>query len=336
MSSDIIENIDNSFKIKIDCLKTISILLTELDLFKQVRELENEYNLEVFPLLSIENDEFFYDRLSQRNMYGKLEYVFDKIKQNIENNKQKISKNERLTMLINRQINIHNEYLLSERIIKYNIYLCESCKSIMIETENQLVCTMCGHVKNLVGLSSQMIKMPNKSNQNGTNKYYKECMNYIIGKPTDKVPSHIFITLKDRFMREGMKEISCDIIRKYLKKLKGGFSYYKYSPYIRNSIVNETILEPNTEEDNLLSYYFEKILEWHLKLRSKDMRNKIYGFFIYKLIDLLIIDTKKRRLWMEGIHLPKEKTRIRNDLLWMNICKSMSDPKISYKSTMVK
>lgn len=128
-----------------------------------------------------------------------------------------------------------------------------------------------------------------------------------------------------------LKWMSCDQIRKFIKPLK--FSKYNdHIPLIRKRVFSYSPPQLTADEIHIITALFaQSIKTYDIVKPASATNNMYYPYVIYKIIDIIIKDSPRKRYILECIHLQKSKTLVKHDGIWHTIC--AKHPELQYRPT---
>jgi len=290
------------------------------------------------------------------------EHKDDKIKlklfnkfHNFVNNENYISKIDRLIIEIKNYINnIELDYEI-KKILDHIIYLfnnftiktlfsevkynnCE-CNNIMVIDSNisSMVCNKCGLLLEISGdifEDEQIYFQEGKRIKHGSYDPSKHCKFWIeriqACENTD-IPADIITKIKNSIKRDKIKtknHITCHMIRKYLREINNS-KYNEHIPLIHKLITGIVPPQLTETELQLIHIYFDKVINIYEQIKPKNKTNCPYHpYFIYKIIEQILkkdVDRIKKIQILSYIHLQSRETLIYNDIMWKNICESLTE-----------
>ncbi len=237
-----------------------------------------------------------------------------------------------LILYINKLIKSIDNINLERKLIKLDFNKCEKCNAVMSVQKNtsELYCNKCGQIKILTGIvfeDSHFYSQEGNRYKHGSYNPIRHCKSWlenIQAKETIEIKPEIINNIKNKIKRDkiiNIENVSYNEYRTYLKDLKYT-KYNNYIPLIRKQISGVTPFQLSNDEELLIIKYFELCIKTFNDIKTKEKKNIIqYGFLIYKLIELLIMDIKKKQSLLSSIHLQEPSTLFENDKYWKQICK---------------
>ena len=143
-----------------------------------------------------------------------------------------------------------------------------------------------------------------------------------------EIPKTVINAIKSSIKNENMfiENITCDTIRKYLKRLKKT-EYNNHVSLIKKNITNIEPSQLTDHETRIVCLYFGIVVQLFTTLRNNNDKNDpncpYHPFFIYKIIEQILKDPYQKKRCndiLSCIHLQSRNTLIENDRLWFNIC----------------
>lgn len=265
--------------------------------------------------------------LYSNNIYEKFLEYFKFIKYYAEKIQSKKVLND-----VNKLIKSIDNIYFERKINKINFNICKICNIVMLIQKNnsELYCEKCGNIKLLTGIvlddSHYYMQEMGGRFKHGTYNPIRHCKQWldnIQAKEIIEIKQSIIDKIADRIKRDkviNIENITYAEYRKYLKDLKIT-KYNNYIPLIRKHIAKVIPIQLTNNEELLIIAHFEICIKNYNDIKSKDKKNTIYyGFIIYKLIELLIDDVKKKQSLLKSIHLQEPSTLFENDKYWKKIC----------------
>ena len=312
---------------------------------KLYMDVKENYDLDVINILSeyydfsADSNNVYEQCIDTFNYDGKLVNCIlslERLVSFIENKETKIK--------IIKLINNANKYQISSRVVKNNFDICTECGSKMATFSefSELRCEtkLCGFSKKLYGTIFEDIQIYNQEGQRSKHGIYdpaRHCkfwVNRIQAKEKKEIPKQIIKKLKLSMIRDCLidkRKIKCMHIRMYLKELNYT-EYNDHIPLIRKIITGKTPPQLKEKEIRKLYNYFNKAVDAFDNVKLPTQSNTpYYPYFIYKIIDQILNNGRRKFLILECIHLQSRETLISNDNTWKKICKNVDE--LNYKPT---
>ena len=155
-------------------------------------------------------------------------------------------------------------------------------------------------------------------------KHFATWINNILG--INKPKEDILPTLHNYIIKNNISTVSIKSLRLILKTLKKA-KYYKYTSYFYKEL---TGVDPPFIPHDIISrakWYFNKFYKAREKLVVEGKlpkNNPQYPYLVYKIFDLILVDTEKRRI-LQFTHLPSKSTLLKRNqerALFLTSCSS--------------
>ena len=200
-----------------------------------------------------------------------------------------------------------------------------------------MVCEKCVLLKEMIGTvfeDEQFYYQEGKKIKHGTYDPSKHCkfwIERIQARESKDIPVEIINTIKLYIKRDKIKSkihITCNLLRKYLRSSNNS-KYNEHIPLIHKRITG--IIPPQLLESEIqiLSLYFDKVINIYDQIKPKDKRNCPYHpYFIYKIIEQILkkdTDRIRKIQILSYIHLQSRETLISNDIIWKKICEQIQE-----------
>src|SRR6266516_4671250 len=206
-----------------------------------------------------------------------------------------------------------------------NVKLSKKCGNCQGEIDDTTLCLRCGFEfddYNICIEKSFVTKYSypyQKINIHNPNKYYETWILQLQGKETVKISSENFIKILNlaKIWFSSNTELSCDIIRKWLKSLSLS-KYNSHITWLRKEIestcgINSYSFELTNNEINEILEHLKEIIELYPKIkqepevlklfkRRKIQNNLYYPFFIVRILSLIIPDRNRLGILLSNIH----------------------------------
>jgi hypothetical protein len=115
----------------------------------------------------------------------------------------------------------------------------------------------------------------------------------------------------------------CSHIRVYLKDIKAT-EFNDHIPLIRKIITGTAPPQLTDTETRKLYNLFDKSINDYNNIKPDDRFNTIYyPYLIYKILDIIIAPSQRKKNILECIHLQSRETLISNDNMWEIMCKHL-------------
>ena len=220
---------------------------------------------------------------------------------------------------------------------------CDCGAKFQIEAKNsEYLCTSCGNTEKLYGVVfeyEQFFYQEGQRTKHGNYDSTKHCklwLDRIQAKETKEIPKSVIDTIIKCIVRDNiwLESLDCPTIRGYLKETKLTM-YNNNVPLIRRLITNISPDELTDHEMKLIYMYFSRITTIYNKIKEDKNPNCPYHpFFIYKIIEQIIPNKKRRDSILSCIHLQSRGTLIKHDNIWKVICEHIKE--FEYKPTTTK
>lgn len=215
---------------------------------------------------------------------------------------------------------------------------CPGCECVMkaFPDTSELTCK-CGYVVLLFGTvfdDSQFYTQEGQRTKHGSYNFSRHCKAWEIkiqAREKTKIPDKCIAAVKKCIKRDQLipDQILCSQIREYLKETK----YTKHNdhvPLIRQIITGVTPPQLTSEESRKLRHLFIKATNLYNKIK-KDPNNRYYPYTIYKILSIIILNSTRKKLILECIHLQSDNTIMSHDEIWEKICDEV--PELIFKDT---
>lgn len=227
--------------------------------------------------------------------------------------------------------------------------------------ECTLYCITCGSSKILNGTVSEELiadiqETIKQKYYTGIVKCCQRCLDFIQAKIAINIPENILESVKTMIQSDGIKNvehINCELIRKYLKRLKVN-DCNNYVPLIHKLICKSNPVYLTDKEEQTCISYFKLIIVFFDKTKETKSNRLYHFYFVYKILEIIIdgtltITTNKnqqvQKKWkinnsprktaiLNRIHLQSKNTLISNDLFWKKVCVYI--PEFEYRPTIRK
>jgi hypothetical protein len=260
------------------------------------------------------------------NISGKLSRVYDFCK--------KIEKNYMVDEPIIKELfNKYDQAIIDESYDDKIDDACKKCESRYYIDEKlcEFICYNCGHTEKMNGEvfnDEQFIYQEGQRTRHGKYDPTKHCkfwVDRIQARENIDIPEDIILSIKKCIWRDKIyvDSITCEIIRGYLKQLRLT-QYNNYVPLIKKKITCKEPAQFNERELKSLFMYFSLVIQIFNKIKPPDKSNCPYHpFFIYKIVEQIVPNSKRKDEILSCIHLQSRETLIENDNIWFQICKDI-------------
>lgn len=282
-----------------------------------LEQAENEYTLNVLPFAaSASNYDEFTKKITSSGICNDV------------NNVQRFCM--RVSRLANcdvatRLSSINSHYSIAQ-VQSTNMFKCSQCKGPYEMHDTEMVCSLCGYAEKMYTEIYEEESVFVRDVPKSHTKYdpIKHCKFWIerIQALVNDVRADDLESIRDTLANNRIykNNVSCEIIRFYLKELKLT-KYNNNIPQIRKLIYGITPPPLTESELNLLYVNFVLVKTIFNEIKPVEKSNCSYHpYFIYKIIEQILPNNERRRLILECIHLQSQETLIENDLLWFRIC----------------
>jgi hypothetical protein len=235
-------------------------------------------------------------------------------------------------------INSENNYKIPDYKNTDMTTTCK-CDNVIVTTPNEMdcVCPKCGITIILYGSCiDESVLSGNYYNKakyprHHPNKHCKLWIGRIQAWNGPEINQAVFDKISECIKRDNVntKKIKCNQMRMYLKECKLT-KYNNFVPYIRKIITGTSPPQLGTAELNELYFLFNKISST-LKKTCPERNISYYPFFIYKILDFILLDGVRKSRILECIHLQSVHTINIADGIYKSICEEIND--ITYKPT---
>jgi len=288
----------------------------------------------------------FNNFISTHDIYGQLDnyhsYISEFISLYIYNDYESII-DKQIISNIKQLLNKYQKTIIDYDIdkINYDICICGS-KMIVRSNTSELICIDCGNIVTLLGTifeDSQFYNQEGNRYKHGSyipSRHCKYWIDRIQAKENTTIDTKNIELIEKCILRDGIKNkknITVEQFRKYLKETKLSI-YNDHIPLIRKYITGITPPQLTHSELNLLFNYFDKSVKTYNTIKPKSKLNCIYyPYILFKILENVITDPKRRKNILCCIHLQGNKTLIDNDKNWKLICNQFKNDFIPYKPT---
>lgn len=216
---------------------------------------------------------------------------------------------------------------------------CDNCNErYIIIDQNELSCPVCGKCKEL---SINVIEEDDTDNQQkyGTYDPLKHCKEWIDRIQGKEIPEMAPINLAVDFLKKKFKQdklhsdqITCKIIRKYLRKYKRPSMLNEHVPLIRKLITGIVPPQLNDAELQMIYILFIKVVKVYYIVKKPSASNVLYHpYFIFAIIKSILPPGRRQNELLMCIHLQSRNTLVKNDKILKDICEYI--PELTYTPT---
>lgn len=217
-------------------------------------------------------------------------------------------------------------------------YECSCGAKIQITKNITIVsCIVCGQVYFSKDLNCEdSAEKSVKSSIQKALKHYYLCLNRIQANEAKDIPASVLEKLKKSLINNGYKKhesITYEIIRQHLRSIKEP-EYYNNAPLLRAQITH-VYPPPLTEyeKDRALTLFIAFVRAFYIVKTPEKSNIPYYYYFIYKILDHILPNTKRKKDIMACIHLQSAETIISNDILLMSMCNHIDKKLYVYRPT---
>ena len=275
---------------------------------------------------------------NQKNLYIKFIKAFKSI--NISNELLKIFN---FCRRIEKKYKIKNQTILDNiKTYEYSVIEetyedvkndhCKTCNILYyIDEENsEFICKSCGMSEKMYGEvfeDEQFFYQEGSRTKHGKYDPTKHCkfwIDRIQAKEPNNIPEIIINKLKNCIRRDRIyaDNITCEIIRGYLKELKIS-AFNDHVPLICRLITGIYPPSFTDQELTLIYMHFSNVIQIFNRIKPTKKSNCPYHpFFIYKIVEQILnkpYDQKRKKQILSCIHLQASETLIENDKTWFAI-----------------
>ena len=205
---------------------------------------------------------------------------------------------------------------------------------------SELVCENCGYVTVLYGSVVENAQYYSPESHGGKHGRYdpsRHCKFWVLriqAKENTAISKKCLDQVLYCIKRDNItdsRKLLCSQIRLYLKETRFT-DYNDHIPLIRKILTG--VSPPQLTREELIKLYnlFDKAVTTFELTKPEGKSNTMYyPYIIYKILDLIIRNSNRKRRILECIHLQSRDTLIANDIQWELICAEV--PCLEYKST---
>ena len=219
---------------------------------------------------------------------------------------------------------------------------CKACGERMqvFPSSSELRCSVCGHVKSLLGTvfeDHQFYNQEGQKTKHGEyvpNRHFKFWMDRIQAKEHHVFPVEKLAVIEAHISRfyPPPYRLTCATMRSILKETRLT-TYNDHIPLLLKTFTGQAPPQLTHNELRVFSLKFNKIIELYEKL-FPDGNRPYYPYFIYKIAEDEFKDKPIKRKILDYIHLQAEDTVKKNDLIYKNICAiAPKDAGLTYRET---
>lgn len=232
--------------------------------------------------------------------------------------------------LIISTFNMLNLYHIHDTFNTSRSDICESCDiPFMIEDKTaEFACKNCGFIKKMNGVvfeDEQFFYQEGHRTKHGKYepiKHAKIWLDRIQAKESIDIPISIINEIKVCIRNKNISIdiINCELIRQYLKDTSNS-SYYNNAALIMKIITGKEPIQLTDNEIQLVYMYFSRAIQIFQKNNEYNDSNCPYHpYFIYKIIEQIVVNPERRKSILSCIHLQSRETLIKHDNEWTKIC----------------
>ena len=196
-------------------------------------------------------------------------------------------------------------------------------------------CTKCGNSEKIYGVvfeDEQFFYQEGHRTKHGKYDPTKHCkfwLDRIQAKENTDIPDKIIMAIKKCMRRDVVwLDLSCKLVRKYLKELKHT-NYNDHAPLIKKIITGKDTASLTDHECKRVYIIFSRVVQIYNRIKPDNKPNCPYHpYFIYKIIEQLLKEPEHKRRRdeiLQSIHLQSRDTLIDNDNIWKPICENLED-----------
>ena len=222
------------------------------------------------------------------------------------------------------QVKIHTKV---ERI-PYKMSVC-GYEMVVYPNVSELRCPMCGESKQLKGMVFEDTQFYNQEGQRSKHGCYdptRHCKFWVLrvqAKEKTEIPKSCIEAVTRCIIRDqntDKRKLRCLHIRLYLKETK--FTEFNdHVPLIRKIITGISPPQLTNKELRILFNFFDKSVNAFERIKPADKSNTpYYPYIIYKILDNILKNGRRKNMILECIHLQSRDTLITNDNMWSRIC----------------
>jgi hypothetical protein len=275
------------------------------------------------------------------NYNGKLDeclYFFTRLSEYLSSSG---GHNKKMVSVLNESIRSSRSsgITLSVEKVKYDTCDCGT-KMKIFPISSELRCPSCGKVDILYGTvfeDAQFFNQEGQRSKHGNYEPSRHCrfwVSRIQAKGSIEIPETCTEHILECVRRDGIRDkrrLTCAQIRNYLKETKFT-DYNDHVPSIRKIIAG--VVPPQLTHEELRKLYnlFDKAVHVYDIVKPVNKSNRMYyPYIIYKILEQLLKDGRRKKQILECIHLQSRDTLIANDNTWELVCKDING--LAYKPT---
>ncbi len=222
--------------------------------------------------------------------------------------------------------NIKLDFKPAEEILDY----CE-CGNVMLvmPESSELVCDNCGYLYELKGTvfndyqfySQESIRYKHAGYE--PSKHVKSWLERIQARETNTITNEQLMKIEACIKRDGItnkKRLSIEQLRCYLKD-SGLTELNEHVALIKRLITGIAPPQLTYAETQDITNSFAKAVKAYNIIRPSNKSNMLfYPYIVWKLIEMHVADSFRKKSLLSFIHLQGAQTLIQNDTLWARIC----------------
>lgn len=342
----------NKICAKLDALEKLAHPL----LLYKVNELRIIYENGYLNLLKNETSDAYVKFIMSENLIECMDEVFENIMNYTPKpddidymGLQKIVQTETKADLIKQ----YKEYNIDITLKKISVNTCSVCGAVMTLNQHtsEYICdTGCGQIIPIQGTlfedaqiytQNQLVIM-SKTKKHDPNDHLSKWIDKIIARDDFIFPEEVITKINNLIVKEytrgdrlrPMRNIQCDKFRELLKQCKY-IDYYDHVPLLRKIITGmhgPEVVPPEMTEEEIQEILIESSVSMHefeivvkdpeilRRMRKEKVKNRFYyPYILWQIINLKIRDKRNPKI-LECIHLQRDETLKRNDIVWKRIC----------------
>lgn len=279
--------------------------------------------------------------IRSNNFLNRLNDIYSELIKILSKYKTVIERNKLVLRGLNKYIQIYKQANINRKVLYRNTNICTCEGSLETNTsKSEKQCKACGRIVNLYGMTCEEEQYSTNGirNKHGTYdpvKHFRIWIGRIQAHESKKtIPRILIVNIIKRVREDKLvsKQVTCELIRKYLQILKKS-SYNDYIPLIRRMVTGISPPPLTEMEMKQLEIYFKRVINIFNQVKPSNKQNFPYHpYFIYKIIDQVIKKSARKTKILSCIHLQARMTLIANDKIWKKICEKMPS-EFKYTST---
>lgn len=331
----------------IDLLNKVLEIILLIEKTKGDPEFVSEWKAEIMRISNILDENVENDNIININAESAIINVYESIKSKISEFVEAINENDKVVEF-NALSTKYRELVASKpkspSARSYEV--CEDCDVILTSNgfNSSLICNSCGFttINNIMEPEqAPLVKTVNNvaSAPSRVQTHLDEWLKAIQGQGLEDIPPKLVSMIGDLIDVNSDIIINVQLIRGYMSKINSENKdlkfrvnvYYKYAPALVYHFRNQTPLSFTDKELSRFYQYFGQVYKVFID-NGKTGNFSYFPYFIYKMIEALFTDVKRRKYFMSMILLQTTTTNEKNDKTWRVICKTLG---ITYKCTTV-